>query len=97
MFLRKKAGENTSKLEVFESNEETIKGLASITSLKFEEEKQDDLNLRSLDATKKDYPDEEDFAQADLDIEAYNLDYDFKDVDELYLDDYEPLGFDGDW
>ena len=26
-------------------------------------------------------------------IDLYKLDYDFQDVNELYLDDYQPLGF----
>ena len=38
-------------------------------------------------------PSEEDFAQAAIDVDLYKLDYDFQDVNELYLDDYQPLGF----
>ena len=99
MFLRKKSGENVSKNEDPSDKKELNlnESTSTIKSLEFDSEVVDDINLDSLDATNKDYPDEEDFAQADLDIEAYNLDYDFKDVNDLYLDDYEPLGFDGNW
>ena len=98
MFLRKKCGENTSKIQEFDKKEEVIsEGIASIKSLQFDVDPKDALDLDSLDATDKDYPDDEDFAQADIDIETYKLDYDFNDVNDLYLDDYEPLGFDGDW
>lgn len=34
-------------------------------------------------------PDDEDFIQADEDIKQYNLDFDFSNADELYLDDEE--------
>ena len=98
MFLRKKCGENTSKMQELDKKEEAAsEGVANIKSLQFDEELKDTLDLDSLDATGKDYPDDEDFIQADIDIETYKLDYDFKDVGDLYLDDYEPLGFDGDW
>tara|TARA_Y100001973_G_scaffold106680_1_gene186446 strand:- start:3833 stop:4468 length:636 start_codon:yes stop_codon:yes gene_type:complete len=49
--------------------------------------------VSEFDLTDELYPSDEDFAQAKKDIEEYELDYDFQDVDELYLDDYKPVGF----
>ena len=49
--------------------------------------------VNEFDLTDELYPSDEDFAQAKKDIEEYELDYDFQDVDELYLDDYKPVGF----
>ena len=46
-----------------------------------------------FDVTENIFPDDEDFLQASKDIEEYDLDYDFQNVDELYLDDYKPVGF----
>jgi len=44
-----------------------------------------------VDITENWLPIEADFIQAKKDIEQYNLNYDFKSADELYLDDYEKL------
>ena len=49
--------------------------------------------VSEFDLTDELYPSDEDFAQAKTDIEEYELDYDFQDVNELYLDDYKPVGF----
>lgn len=38
-------------------------------------------------------PLDEDYLKADEDIEKYELDYDFKNIDDLYLEDYKPLDF----
>ena len=46
-----------------------------------------------FDVTENIFPDDEDFLQASKDIEEYDLDYDFQNVNELYLDDYKPVGF----
>ena len=39
-------------------------------------------------------PIQEDFDQTREDLKKYNLNYNFKDVKELYLDDYEKIEFD---
>ena len=39
-------------------------------------------------------PSEEDFEQAKADIEKYELNYDFKSIDELYLEKYEKIEID---
>ena len=44
-----------------------------------------------VDITEDWLPTEADFTQASEDIEKYELNYNFKDVNELYLDDYEKL------
>ena len=33
------------------------------------------------------------FLKPNRTLKNMNLDYDFQDVDELYLDDYKPVGF----
>ena len=38
-------------------------------------------------------PRDGDFEQASKDIEEHGLNYDFENIDELYLEDYKPLGF----
>tara|TARA_B100000959_G_C14914273_1_gene596576 strand:- start:639 stop:1175 length:537 start_codon:yes stop_codon:yes gene_type:complete len=44
-----------------------------------------------IDITENWLPVEADFAKATEDIKIFKLDYDFKNVDELYLDEYEEL------
>ena len=44
-----------------------------------------------VDLTENWLPIDADFTQATEDIERFKLNYDFKDVNELYLDDYEKL------
>ena len=61
--------------------------------LKFEDQELEASNSNIFDLTDDMIPSEEDFAQAAIDIDLYKLDYDFQDVNELYLDDYQPLGF----
>ena len=39
-------------------------------------------------------PIQEDFDQAKEDIKKYNLNYHFKDIEELYLEDYEKIDLD---
>jgi hypothetical protein len=47
-----------------------------------------------LDLTQNLVPSTEDFIQTKADIDAYDLNYDFKNIEELYLDDNESsLGF----
>jgi len=50
--------------------------------------------VTEIDATEQWLPEEQDFITARADIEKYELNYDFKNVDELYLDDYQKLDFD---
>ena len=38
-------------------------------------------------------PSQEDFTQAQLEMKEHNLNYNFNSIDELYLDDYQPLKF----
>jgi hypothetical protein len=45
------------------------------------------LSKFEIDVTENWTPSEEDFAQALIDIEKFKLDYDFKDVEELYLNE----------
>ena len=44
-----------------------------------------------VDITENWLPIDADFSQATEDIKTYELNYTFKDIDELYLDDYEKL------
>ena len=44
-----------------------------------------------VDITENWLPTEMDLVQASEDIKAFELNYEFKDIDELYLDDYEKL------
>lgn len=44
-----------------------------------------------VDITENWLPTETDLVQASEDIKAFELNYEFKDIDELYLDDYEKL------
>ena len=38
-------------------------------------------------------PSSEDFFAAQADVVKYNLNYNFKDIEELYLEDYQPIDF----
>ncbi|MAF24683.1 hypothetical protein CL634_03800 [bacterium] len=44
-----------------------------------------------IDVTENWLPTEKDFIEASEDIKVYKLNYDFKDINELYLDDYKEL------
>ena len=49
-------------------------------------------NFRDLDVSPNFYHDEEDFILAENDIRAHHLnDYDFRDVDDLYLETEEEI------
>ena len=88
MFLKMKRGG-----KVKDSYRKADQDVASIRfdDLKFEDQELEISNSNIFDLTDDMIPSEEDFAQADIDL--YKLDYDFQDVNELYLDDYQPLGF----
>ena len=47
----------------------------------------------TLDISQDFCPSEEDHISAAEDIKTYELDYDFQNVEELYLEDYQPLFF----
>lgn len=90
MFLKMKRGG-----KVKDSYRKADQDVASIRfdDLKFEDQELEISNSNIFDLTDDMIPSEEDFAQAAIDVDLYKLDYDFQDVDELYLDDYQPLGF----
>jgi len=46
-----------------------------------------------IDATANWHPSEKDFEEAKVDIVKYELDYEFKDIDDLYLDEYKRIEF----
>jgi|TARA_R110000751_G_scaffold50614_1_gene111685 hypothetical protein len=62
--------------------------LASIDNAKIAEALNSSL-ITSLD----EMPCSVDFFKASADIEEYKLDYDFKDVDELYLEEYKSINY----
>ena len=88
MFLKMKRGG-----KVKDSYRKADQDVASIRfdDLKFEDQELEISNSNIFDLTDDMIPSEEDFAQAAIDIDLYKLDYDFQDVNELYLDDYQPL------
>tara|TARA_B100002019_G_scaffold255343_1_gene237982 strand:+ start:216 stop:836 length:621 start_codon:yes stop_codon:yes gene_type:complete len=90
MFLKMKRGG-----KVKDSYRKADQDVASIRfdDLKFEDQELEISNSNIFDLTDDMIPSEEDFAQAAIDVDLYKLDYDFQDVNELYLDDYQPLGF----
>ncbi len=90
MFLKMKRGG-----KVKDSYRKADQDVASIRfdDLKFEDQELETSNSNIFDLTDDMTPSEEDFAQATIDVDLYKLDYDFQDVNELYLDDYQPLGF----
>ena len=90
MFLKMKRGG-----KVKDSYRKADQDVASIKfdELKFEDQNIEVNNTNIFDLTDDMIPSDEDFAQAAIDIDLYKLDYDFQNVDELYLDDYQPLGF----
>ena len=47
-----------------------------------------------IDLTESWLPLNEDFEQAKADVEKYNLNYKFKSIDDLYLDEYQPIELD---
>tara|TARA_R110000744_G_scaffold126978_5_gene233663 strand:- start:245 stop:517 length:273 start_codon:yes stop_codon:yes gene_type:complete len=68
----------------------------NFSDLKFEEEIEV-ANSSIFDLTDQLNPSSEDVSQSNIDVDLYKLDYDFQNIDELYLDDYQPLGFAGEW
>tara|TARA_B100000214_G_scaffold303859_1_gene234601 strand:+ start:759 stop:1379 length:621 start_codon:yes stop_codon:yes gene_type:complete len=90
MFLKMKRGG-----KVKDSYRKADQDVASIKfdELKFEDQNIEVNNSNIFDLTDDMIPSDEDFAQAAIDVDLYKLDYDFQNVDELYLDDYQPLGF----
>ena len=90
MFLKMKRGG-----KVKDSYRKADQDVASIRfdDLKFEDQELETSNSNIFDLPDDMIPSEEDFAQAAIDVDLYKLDYDFQDVNELYLDDYQPLGF----
>ena len=88
MFLKMKRGG-----KVKDSYREADKDVTA-TTYELEFMSYSDVSVSSeFDLTENIFPDDEDFAQAKQDIDEYELDYDFQDVEELYLDDYKPVGF----
>jgi len=84
MFLRmKKEGKIT-----YQSPKEEPR--AELKELVFESKSRIQVNT-FVDITESWLPIEADSTQASEDIKAFELNYDFKNVDELYLDDYEKL------
>lgn len=92
MFLKMKRGG-----KVKDSYRKADQDLASvrteITELQLEDSEPITVD-QFFDLTEDIEIDDESFAEAAIDIEFYKLDYDFQDINELYLDDYQPLGFD---
>ena len=86
MFLKMKRGG-----KVKDSYRKADQDVASIRfdDLKFEDQELEVSNSNIFDLTDDMIPSEEDFAQAAIDVDLYKLDYDFQDVNELYLDDYQ--------
>lgn len=85
MFLRIKDGEYLTS----ETEDKTIPLLKEISFLEFESPS----NLESFARVDVLKPSAEDFLQANEDIKNYNLDYNFKNIEELYLDEYKPLEY----
>jgi hypothetical protein len=86
MFLRmreqKMMGIVTAKIEKTEK----------LSSLVLETENLQELEA-SVDVSDSWVPQEEDYASAKEDIKKYNLDFDFKNANELYLEPYKPIQF----
>jgi len=93
MFLRIKSSNETE-----ESYKRVDQDSVSIdfSDLKFEEEIEV-TNSNIFDLTDQLNPSKEDIEESNIDVDLYKLDYDFQNIDELYLDDYQPLGFAGEW
>jgi len=92
MFLKMKRGG-----KVKDSYRKADQDLASVRQDITELQLEDSINVTVesfFDLTEELEIDDESFAEAAIDIEFYKLDYDFQDINELYLDDYQPLGFD---
>ena len=84
MFLRmKKEGKITYQPARVEVQSE-------LKELVFEAKAQIKVNT-FVDITENWLPSEADLIQASEDIKAFELNYEFKDIDELYLDEYEKL------
>ena len=84
MFLRmKKEGKITYQPARVEVKSE-------LKELVFETKAQIKVNT-FFDITESWFPVEADLIQASEDIKAFELNYEFKDIDELYLDEYEKL------
>lgn len=84
MFLRMK---NEGKITY---QEPAMKETVEIKELVFESKARIQVNS-FIDITENWLPIDADISQATEDIKKYGLSYDFKDVSELYLDDYEKL------
>tara|TARA_B100000959_G_C14590647_1_gene463865 strand:- start:21 stop:527 length:507 start_codon:yes stop_codon:yes gene_type:complete len=85
MFLRLQK-ERKSGVTVSES-----KDTPKISELTFEDEKE--VSKSSLDISADWSPTEEDFSLAKEDTKEYDLNFEFKDLKELYLESYQPIQF----
>lgn len=93
MFLRMK-GDSEAEESYKKADQDSIS--INFSDLKFEEEIEV-ANSSIFDLTDQLNPSSEDVSQSNIDVDLYKLDYDFQNIDELYLDDYQPLGFAGEW
>ena len=48
---------------------------------------------RNFDCSASIIPSEDDFVKAKTDVEKFNLNFDFDNIDDLYLDEYHNFGF----
>ena len=69
--------------------------LKEIEGLEFEESlsSQKNKKLEYVDATQDWTPSKEDFALAEQYTLKYDLNFTFSSLDELYIDEYKPIGF----
>ena len=90
MFLEIKS--NKSKI-----NAEKVSSVSKVDSPTFEMDivlsKELPTKEEEFDLTGALTPRDGDFEQASKDIKEHGLNYDFQNIDELYLEDYKPLGF----
>jgi len=70
---------------------EQLKEEKELSGLIFDYGEDSVLNDRELDMFASWSPQEKDFDKAKKDIEKYDLNYDYKNIDELYLDEYEGI------
>ena len=85
MFLRMKAGEN-----VYQSKPKPDAKEISTLELEINESSHQD----TFDVSETLYPSEEDFELATKEIESNELNLDFKNIDNLYLEEYKKIDFD---
>ena len=91
MFVRMKSQQ---EVKIGSQQKQELENLKKITGLELEINEKQQYIEEEIDATENWIPSDEDFNLAESYIQKYNLDFSFSNIDDLYIEKYEPLKLD---